>query len=84
MCPGIRCAGSATIPSTPTREHRIVKLRNGQVSVHLQCVNFIDDAELGDEASDVVAEAEALEPEPPTDGYYYPDGGDIDCSEDER
>jgi hypothetical protein len=69
----------------PDQEHRIVKLRNGQVSVHLQCVNFIDDAELGDEASDVVAEAETLEPEPPTDVYYYPDGGDtIDCSEDER
>jgi hypothetical protein len=42
----------------PDQEHRIVKLRNGQVSVHLQCVNFIDDAELGDEAGDVVAEAE--------------------------
>jgi hypothetical protein len=44
----------------PDQEHRIVKLRNGQVSVHLQCVNFIDDAELGDEASDVVAEGRVL------------------------
>jgi hypothetical protein len=32
-----------------------------------------------------VAEAEALEPEPPSGAYYYPDGGDtLDCSEDER
>jgi hypothetical protein len=43
----------------------------------------LDDAELGDEASDVVAEAEALEPEPLSDAHYYPDGDTPGYSEDE-
>ncbi len=66
----------------PDEERQIVKLRDrGQVSVHLQCANSIDEAELDDSALRVVAEAAALEPQPPRpDESLF--GGPWGCLED--
>jgi hypothetical protein len=46
-------------------EHRIVNLRAGKVSVHLECINAIDVAELASDPGEAVIEAAGIEPEGP-------------------